>query len=112
KIGEFVVVSGDGSALSDTFPASYNANGSNLLQLSCDPTNNTTSASINGVSVLTNGSLGAFVPDIDSAGFHFFRPTGAEIDNFAVVPEPSTLVLILIGMASFGFKISRRRATP
>jgi hypothetical protein len=93
----------------DGIVAGFNPNVFYKIELIYDEANNSVSAKINGNTVLSDYDLGSFVPDINTAGFQFFRwqlhGQYTDLDNFAivaVVPEPASAGLLLIAAGCFG----------
>lgn len=99
--GRYFGAYGATNTMVDGIIAGFNPNIFYNIELIYDQPNNSVSAKINGVSVLSDYDLGAFVPDINTAGFQFFRwqlhGQYTDLDNFAisVVPEPASCALLL-----------------
>jgi hypothetical protein len=95
---------------------SFNPNIFHHLELIYDEPNNSVSAKIDGNTLVSNYDLGSFTPDINTAGFQFFRwqlhGQYTDLDNFAivaVVPEPSSAALLLIAAGCFAISGARKR---
>jgi hypothetical protein len=91
------------NTLVDGIVAGFNPNIFHHLELIYDEPNNSVSAKVDGTIVLSDYDLGSFIPDINTAGFQFFRwqlhGQYTDLDNFAivaVVPEPASAALLLI----------------
>jgi hypothetical protein len=94
--------------LVDGIVAGFDPNIFHNIELIYDQPNNSVTAKINGVAVLSDFDLGAFIPDINTAGFQYFRwqlhGQYTDLDNFAivaVVPEPTSCALLLAAASCF-----------
>lgn len=91
------------NAMVDTYLPSFDPNVFHHLELIYDKPNNVVSAKIDGATVLSNFDLGSFTPDINSAGFQFYRwqlhGQYTALDNFAItaIPEPATAAFLVMG---------------
>jgi hypothetical protein len=100
----------------DGIVAGFNPNIFHKLELIYDEPNNSVTAKVDGTTVLSDYDLGSFVPDINTAGFQFFRwqlhGQYTDLDNFAivnVVPEPASAALVLLAAGCVACSRARKR---
>jgi hypothetical protein len=104
------------NTLVDGIVAGFNPNIFHKLELIYDEPNNSVSAKVDGTTVLSNFDLGSFIPDINTAGFQYFRwqlhGQFTDLDNFAIVaavPEPASAALMLFSAGCLALMRARKR---
>jgi hypothetical protein len=104
------------NSLVDGYLPGFNPSIFHHVELIYDEPNNYVTARIDGTTVLSNFDLGGFIPDINAAGFQYFRHQihgqFTELDNFAivaVVPEPVSVSLLLISASCCAVLRARKR---